>query len=256
MSGCQKAALLALVGAVVVVFWVLFQLVQTATGVPEGTSTPPVLHTPTSTATGASTVAGTPASSATPMIASTPLPEETATPTNTPTLEPTTAPTSTPVPPTNTPQPSPTHTASPTATATTVSEPKVPAEVSAYLKDFTSMVDTVYEMGLLESSASANQDTAEQLRGMYRQLHDIAVPEGAEEMHLAFVTAVSVLEEKCLCQVFAEAHGSDAQGQHYRDCVARATTTANEVLAGRFVPARDAFLQQYALTAKEAGFPV
>jgi hypothetical protein len=254
MSGCQKAALVVLVGAVVVVFWVLFQLVQTATGVPEGTPTPPVLHTPTSTATGTSTAVATlpgtaPGSSA-------PSPEETATPTSTPTLEPTQAPTSTPVPPTNTPQPSPTHTASPTATPTTVPKPMLPAEVSAYLKDFTNMVGAVDDMGLLDSSASANQDTAEQLRSLYRQLHEMAVPEGAEEMHLAFVTAVSVLEEKCLCQVFAEAHGSDAQGQHYRDCVTNATTTANEVLAHRFVPARDAFLQQYAVTAKEAGFPV
>jgi cytoskeletal protein RodZ len=252
MSGCQKAALLVLVGAVVVVFWVLFQLVQSATSVAEGTPTPLVLHTPTSTATGTSTVAGTPASSATPVLSSTPSPEETPTPTSTPTLEPTEVPTNTPLPPTSTPQPSPTHTASPTS----VPRPTVPAEVSAYLKDFASMVDTVYEMGLLESSASANQDTAEQLRGMYRQLYEMAVPGGADEMHLAFVTVVSVLEEKCLCQVFAEAHGSDAQGQHYRDCVTNATTTASEVLTGRFVPARDAFLQRYSLTAKQAGFPL
>jgi cytoskeletal protein RodZ len=251
MSGCQKAALLVLVGAVVLVFWVLFQLVQSATGVGEATPTSLVLHTPTSTATGTSTVAGTPASSATPVLSSTPLPEETATSTSTPTLEPTEAPTSTPIPPTNTPQPSPTYTATPT----TAPRPTVPAEVSAYLKDFTSMVGTVYDMGLLESSSSANQDTAEQLRAMYRQLHEMGVPEGAEEMHLAFVTAVSVLEEKCLCQVFAEAHGSDAQGQHYRDCVTASTTTATEVLSGRFVSARDAFLQQYSLTAKQAGFP-
>jgi hypothetical protein len=256
MSGCQKAALLVLVGAVVVVFWVLFQLVQSATGVAEGTPTPLVLHTPTCTATGTSTAAGTPASSATPVISSTPLPQETATSTSTPTLEPTVAPTSTPVPPTNTPQPSPTYTASPTPPATTVPQPTVPAEVSAYVKDLASMVAAVQEMGLLDSSASANQDTGEQLRGMYRRLHEMVVPDGAEEMHLAFVTAVSVLEEKCLCQVFAEAHGSDEQGQHYRDCVTRATATASEVFSGRFVPARDAFLQQYSLTAKEAGFPV
>jgi hypothetical protein len=127
--------------------------------------------------------------------------------------------------------------------------------VSAYLDDFTDLVVVVDETGLLESSASADQGTAEQLRGLYGQLHEMAVPAGAEEMHLAFVTMVSVLEEKFLCHVFADAHASDAQAQHYRECVSTATSTANDILSNRFVPARDAFLKRYSLTARQAGFP-
>jgi hypothetical protein len=252
MSGCQKVTVLVLLCAVVVVFWALFQLVQSTDGVPEGSPTRMVLHTPTSTATStsreASQLTGTPVTSATP------LPATTVTPTWTPTSTPTEAPTSTPVPPTNTPHPSPTATANPTATQTSVPKPTVPAEVAEYLKDFTALVTTVDEMGLLEGSGAADQGTADQLRGVYRQLHEMAVPGGAEEMHLAFVTAVSVLEEKCLCHVFADAHASDAQGQHYRECDSSATATAKEIVSNRFVPARDAYLQRYSLTARQAGF--
>jgi hypothetical protein len=253
MSGCQKVTVAVLLGAVAAVFWILFQLVQSATGVAQGTPTLPVLHTPTSTATGTSTALAT--GTGMPGHSSTPLPEATATWISTPALEPTEAPTNTPVPPTQTPRPSPTATASPTATSTTVPQPVVPAEVSAYLEEFTSLVVVVDETGLLESSASADQGTADRLRALYGQLHEMAVPEGAEEMHLAFVTIVSVLEEKCLCHVFADAHASDAQGQHYRECVTAATNTANDILSSRFVPARDAFLRKYSLTARQAGFP-
>jgi hypothetical protein len=253
MSAWQKITVLILLCAVVVVFWALFQLVQSATEGPEGSPTQMVLHTPTFTATG--TLTEVPSPTGAPGSSSTPSPTETATPAWTPTSKPTDAPTSTPVPPTNTPRPSPTATPNPTATHTAVPQPTVPAEVSTYLKDFASLVTSVDEMGLLESSASADQSTADQLRSIYSGLHEMAVPEGAEEMHLAFITIVSVLEEKCLCHVFADAHASDAQGKHYQECETSATSTAGDLWSGRFVPARDVFLKQYSLTARQAGFP-
>ncbi len=253
MSGWQKVTVLVLLCAVVVVFWALFQLVQSTADVPEGRPTRMVLHTPTSTATGTGTDVVPP--TGTPEFSSTLSPAETETPMWTPTSKPTEIPTGTPVPPTNTPRPSPTATPNPTATHTPVPKPTVPAEVSAYLEDFASLVTSVDEMGLLEGSAGADQGTADQLRGIYRGLHEMAVPSGAEEMHLAFITVVSVLEEKCLCHVFADAHASDAQGQHYRECESTATATAVDVLSKRFVPARGAFLKRYSLTARQAGFP-
>lgn len=249
MSAWQKTTVLLLLCAVVVVFWALFQLVQSAIEGPEGSPTQMVLHTPTSTATGTGT--DVPSPTGAPGSSSTPSPVDTATPTS----KPTDAPTGTPVPPTNTPRPSPTATPNPTATHTAVPQPTVPAEVSAYLKDFASLVTSVDEMGLLEGSASADQSTADQLRSIYSGLHEMAVPEDAEEMHLAFITVVSVLEEKCLCHVFADAHASDAQGQHYQECETNATNTAGGLWSGRFVPARDVFLKQYSLTARQAGFP-
>jgi hypothetical protein len=253
MSAWQKITVLILLCAVVVVFWALFQIVQSTTGTPDGSPTQMVLHTPTSTATGTGT-AVTPPTGA-PESSSTPSPTETETNTWTPTSKPTDTTTSTAVPPTNTPRPSPTATPNPTVTHTPVPQPTVPAEVSAYLKDFASLVTSVDEMGLLESSSSADQSTADRLRGIYSGLHEMAVPDGAEEMHLAFITVVSVLEEKCLCHVFADAHASDAQGQHYRECESNATATAGDLWTNRFVPARDAFLKQYSLTARQAGFP-
>jgi hypothetical protein len=253
MSGWQKITVLILVGAVVVVFWALFQLVQSTAGGPEASPTQRVLHTPTSTATGTRTDAVSPTGTA--GISSTPSPAETETPAWTPTSKPTETPTSTPVPPTNTPRPSATATPNSTATHTPAPKPTVPAEVSAYLKGFASLVTSVDEMGLLEGSASADQGTAERLRSFYSGLHEMSVPDGAEEMHLAFITVVSVLEEKCLCHVFADAHASDAQGQHYRDCESTATATAADVWSSRFVPSRDVFLKRYSLTARQAGFP-
>ncbi|HUV74556.1 MAG TPA: hypothetical protein VMW79_09620, partial [Anaerolineae bacterium] len=57
MRGCQKATLLVLLCAVVAVFWVLFQLLEGAITLPEGTPSPLILHTPTSTATATPTTA-------------------------------------------------------------------------------------------------------------------------------------------------------------------------------------------------------
>lgn len=81
------------------------------------------------------------------------------------------------------------------------------------------------------------------------------VPSDAEEMNLAFIIYVSVLEEKCLCHIFAEAHAGDAQGEYYRECENRATNAAMDWMSNRFIPSREAFLQEYALTAPEVGFP-
>lgn len=131
----------------------------------------------------------------------------------------------------------------------------MPAEVAQYLQDFTGLVTAVDEMGLLENSGQADQGTADQLRGIYRRLHEMSVPQGAEEMHLAFITYVSVLEERCLCKVFADAHSADAQGEYYRQCEGRAASVAAELLSTRFLPARDAFLQRYSLSPVQAGFP-
>jgi hypothetical protein len=100
-----------------------------------------------------------------------------------------------------------------------------------------------------------SQSTADRLRQIYRQLHEMPVPDFAQEMHLSFITYVSVLEEKCLCHVFAEAQSNDAQAQHFRECEDRATNMAMQILTSRFVPSRDAFLQAYSLTASEVGFP-
>jgi hypothetical protein len=246
MSGCQKATVLVLLGAVVVVFWGLLRLVETSLVQPEVTVTPFALHTPTATAT----------STVLPLEATEPAPPPTAvnSPAYTATTLATDTPTATAVPPSATPQPSPTATETLRSSPTPVPQPTVPAEVGGYLKEFTGLVSAVAQMGALESSSGADQGVADQLRGIYRRLHEMAVPVGAEEMHLAFITYVSVLEEKCLCQIFAEAHSADAQGVYYQQCQARAATAASDLLTRRFLPSRDAFLARYSLSAKDVGF--
>jgi hypothetical protein len=131
----------------------------------------------------------------------------------------------------------------------------VPAAVAGYLDKFVLLVVAVEEEGILSDPASIDQNAADRLRGIYRQLHEMPVPDDADEMHLAFIVYVSVLEEKCLCHVFAEAHSADAQAQYFRECENRATTMATQILDSRFVPSRDAFLQAYSLTARDVGFP-
>ena len=249
MRGCQKLTLLALLGAVVIVFWTLFQLLQGAMGLPASTPAPLVLHTPTSTATATSTALP----GETRMPGESPTPEPTAT--GTPTLIPSDTPTETPIPPTRTSTPAPTATATEPPSPTPVQQPTVPAEVADYLDRFVPLVVGVEEEGVLSNSAGVDQDAADRLREIYRQLHEMPVPDDAEEMHLAFIVYISVLEEKCLCHVFAEAHSADAQAAHFRECENRATTVATQILDGRFVPSRDAFLQAYSLTARDVGFP-
>ncbi|HJX38489.1 MAG TPA: hypothetical protein VJ714_07810 [Anaerolineae bacterium] len=246
MSGCQKTTVLVLLCAVIVVFWALLQVVESALEQPEVPASPFVLHTPTATAT--STML--PSETREPILSPTVI----VSPAQTPTFIPTDTATATPVPPSPTPSPSSTATQRPLPSPTSVPQRTVPAEVAGYLRDFTSLVSAVDQMGLLESSARADQGTADQLRGVYRHLHEMVVPEGAEEMHLAFITYVSVLEERCLCKVFAEAHSADAQGQYYRQCEGRAASVAVDLLSKRFLPSRDAFLQRYSLSAGEAGF--
>lgn len=110
-------------------------------------------------------------------------------------------------------------------------------------------------MQLMGGSVQIDQATVDELRGVYRQLHEVEVPEDAEEMHLAFIIYVSVLEEKCLCHIFTEMHAADAQGQYYRECETRATNLAIDILSNRFIPSREIFLQRYGLNAVELGFP-
>jgi len=241
MRGCQKATLLVLLCAVVAVFWVLFQLLEGAITLPEGTPSPLILHTPTSTATATPTTAavetGMPA------------------PSSTPTVVPSDTPTSTPVPPTSTPVPSPTATETQVPSPTSAPQPTVPAEVAEYLDGFAPLVVSVEGEDILSKPGGIDQNTGDRLREVYRRLHQMEVPPDAEEMHLAFIVYVSVLEEKCLCHVFAVAHSGDAQAQYFRECENRATSTATDILNSRFLPARDAFLEAYSLDAQGAGFP-
>ena len=131
----------------------------------------------------------------------------------------------------------------------------MPEAVADYLDRFVPLVVGVEEEGILSNSAGIDQDAADRLREIYRQLHEMPVPTDAEEMHLAFIVYISVLEEKCLCHVFSEAHSADAQAEHFRECENRATTMATQILSNRLVPTRDAFLRSYSLTAKDVGFP-
>ncbi len=247
MRGCQKLTLLVLLGAVVIVFWALLQLLQGAMDLPASTPVALVLHTPTSTATATSTAL--PGETRKP--AESPIPQPTAT--RTPTLIPSDTPTRTSIPPTATSTPSPTATATQPSSPTPVPQPTVPVEVADYLDRFVPLVVGVEEEGILSNPASIDQNAADRLREIYRRLHEMPVPGDAEEMHLAFIVYVSVLEEKCLCHVFAEAHSADAQAQYFRDCENRATTMATQILDSRFVPSRDAFLQAYSLTARGVG---
>jgi len=247
MSGCQKTTVLVLLGAVIVVFWALVRLLNTALDEPEASASPFVLHTPTATAT--STLVPLETRDAAP-------PTHMPSPTYTATTLPTETATATPVPPSPTPPPSPTLTQTPPPSPTPVPQPTVPAAVSQYWREFAGMVETVEGMGLLAGSSVADQHTADQLRGIYRRLHEMVVPEGAWGMHLAFTVYVSVLEEKCLCRTFADAHSGDAQGTYYRQCEDRAGVVASEVLKTRFLPARDEFLERYSLSAQSAGFPL
>jgi hypothetical protein len=249
MRGCQKATLLVLLCAVVAVFWVLFQLLEGAITRPEGTPSPLILHTPTSTATATPTTAAV----ETGMPAPSPTPKTTLEPT--PTVVPSDTPTSTPVPPTPTPVPSPTATETQIPSPTSAPQPTVPAEVAEYLDGLLPLVVSVEEEHILSSPGGIDENTGDQLREVYRRLHQMGVPPEAEEMHLAFIVYVSVLEEKCLCHVFAAAHSGDAQAQYFRDCENRATSTATDILKARFLPARDDFLREYSLDAQSAGFP-
>jgi hypothetical protein len=249
MRGCQKATLLVLLCAVVAVFWVLFQLWEGVTTLPEGTATPLVLYTPTSTATATpiATAVGTGNPAASPTIektvpaAPTAIPSDTLTPTR--------------VPATSTPIPSPTATKTQVPSPTSVPQPTVPAAVTEYLDGFVPLVASVEAEEVLSKPGGIDQGTADQLREVYQRLHETVVPPDAEEMHLAFIVYVSVLEEKCLCHLFAAAHSGDAQAAYFRDCEERATSVATEVLNSRFLPSRDAFLQAYSLDAEGTGFP-
>lgn len=247
MSGCQKTTVLVLLCAVIIVFWALLQVVESALEPPQVTPSPFVLHTPTATSTSTTlpseTVGpvGSPTVIASPSQTATPIPTDTAT--------------ATPLPPSATPSPSSTATEKPLPTSTSLPQPTTPPGVAQYLRDFTGIVTAVEQMDLLENPGRADQGTADQLRGIYRRLHEMSAPEGAQEMHLAFITYVSVLEERCLCKVFADAHSADAQGPYYRQCEARAASVAVELRSKRFLPARDAFLQRYSLSAGGAGFP-
>jgi hypothetical protein len=249
MRGCQRATLLVLLCAVVAVFWVLFQLLEGVTTLPEGTPAPPILHTPTSTATATPTTAavetGDPAPSPTSEVT---VPAE-------PTAIPSDTATQTKVPPTSTPVPSPTATKTQVPSPTPAPQPTVPAAVAAYLEEFVPLVVRVEAEEVLSKPGGIDQGTADQLREVYRRLHEMEVPPDAEEMHLAFTVYVSVLEEKCLCHIFATAHSADAQAAYFRDCEDRATSAATDVLNKRFLPASDAFLKAYSLDAQGIGFP-
>lgn len=124
-----------------------------------------------------------------------------------------------------------------------------------YLEEFVALVGGVHGMHLLGAAARIDEGTVDQLRGVYRRLHEMEVPEDAEEMHLAFIIYVSLLEEKCLCHIFAEVHSADAQGQHFRACENRAASTAMDILSNSFVPSREAFLRPYSLNPLDLGFP-
>ena len=250
MRGCQRLTLLVLLCAVIFVFWTLFHLLQGAVNEPASTpSAPLVLHTPTPTATATSN----PLPRETNVPASSPTPEPTST--ATPTVAPSASPTSTPVPPTPTSTLAPTATHTQRPSPTPLPQPTLPAEVVAYLDRFVPLVVSVEGEGILSNPAGIDQSAADQLRAVYRQLHEMTVPPEAEEMHLAFIVYTSVLEEKCLCHIFAQAHATDAQAQYFRDCENRATRAATDVLNSRFLPSRDAFLRSYSLSANDAGFP-
>ena len=249
MSGCQKTTLLVLLGAVLVVFWALLQVLQVAIEPPASTPSPWVLHTPTSTAT------ATP----TPLAAETSAPIPSPTPemilTATPTLNPPRTPSSTPVPPTSTPTASPTSTGTNVPSPTPAPQPTVPAEVADYLDQFVPLVSSVDGESILSPATRIDMGLVDQLRDIYRRLHEMRVPTVAEEMQLDFIVYVSLLEEKCLCHIFADAHSNDAQGQHFRECERRATEMATDIHRDSFVPARDGFLRSYSLTAPDVGFP-
>lgn len=251
MSGGQKATILILLCAVVIVFIALFLLLEgSLSGTPASSPSPLVLHTPTSTATATATVS--PSVSTEPLVSATPTVADTAVPT----LGATHTPVSSPTPSetaTLTASPTPTetssHTATPRAGAT------VPLEVANYLEEFVDLVKNVHHMQLLAQATQVDEGTVDHLRGVYRRLHEMEVPEDAEEMHLAFVIYVSLLEEKCLCQIFGEMHAADAQGQYYYECQNRAAAAATDIIANRFIPGREQFLQRYGVNAPELGFP-
>ena len=249
MSGCQKTTLLVLLVAVLVVFWALVQVLQVAIEPPASTPSPWVLHTPTSTATATPTPAAVETSAPIPS----PTPEKTLTPA--PTLNPPRTPSSTPVPPTSTPTASPTSTGTSVPSPTPAPQPTVPAEVADYLDQFVPLVTSVDGERILSPSTQIDMGLVDQLREVYRRLHEMKVPAGAEEMQLDFIVYVSVLEEKCLCHIFAHAHSTSAQGQHFRECESRATQMASGALRDNFVAARDGFLSSYSLTAPDVGFP-
>jgi hypothetical protein len=249
MSGCQKTTLLVLLCAVLVVFWALFQVLQVAIEPPASTPSPWVLHTPTST----STATPTPLAAETSAPIPSPTPEKTLT--ATPTRNPPRTPSSTPAAATSTPTASPTSTATHVPSPTPAPQPTVPAEVADYLDQFVPLVTSVDGERILSPSTRIDMVLVDQLRDIYRRLHDMKVPAEAEEMQLDFIVYVSMLEEKCLCHIFADAHSTDAQGEHFRECESRATQMATGILRDNFVAARDGFLRSYSLTAPDVGFP-
>ena len=250
MRGCQKLTVLVLLGAVILVFYTLLQMLEGVTDLPASTPSPLVLHTPTSTAT--ATLGASPEETTMPVESPEPKPTQA----STATAMPSATPTETTIPPTPTSTPVPTATATPPPSPTPVPQSTVPAQVTDYLDAFVPLVSDVEGMGILgDPPGPMSQSTADQLRDIYGQLHEMPVPDAVQEMHLAFITYVSVLEEKCLCHVFAEAQSDHAQAQHFRECEDRSTNMAMQILNSRFIPSRDVFLQAYSLTASEVGFP-
>jgi hypothetical protein len=243
MTGCQKTTVLVLLCAVVVVFGALFLLLRGSLSPSEPSApTPFVLHTPTSTATALSTAG--------PIVVATLTSTPTAhiPPTATPT--PTRAPSSTPPS-----QPTATSTQTPLPAYTPTAGPSVSPEVASYLDEFVELANRVDSLQVMAGSTQIDDNTVDELRGIYRRLHEVEVPEGAEDMHLSFIIYVSVLEEKCRCNIFAQIHAADTQGQHYRDCESRANAMAADVVSSRLLPSLDRFLGRYSLTASELGLP-
>jgi len=251
VSGCQKTTLLALVCVVAIVFVALFLFLQGYKSLPPfATPTPLVLHTPTARAT--RMPSASPSVGSAPIVSATSTPFDTVTPTSSPTDTPVMSSTPTETVPAD---PSPLPTDTPPSTSTSTPAVEVPAEVMDYLEEFVQLVVRVDQMHLLGGGGPTDEGTVDQLREVYRLLHEMEVPSDAEEMNLAFIIYVSVLEEKCLCHIFAEAHAGDAQGEYYRECENRATSAAMDIMSSRFIPSREVFLQQYGLAALELGFP-
>lgn len=123
------------------------------------------------------------------------------------------------------------------------------------MEEFVELVTRVHGMQLLGGVTEIGEGTVNEVRAVYSRLHELDVPAGAEDMHLSYIIYVSLLEEKCLCHIFAQIHSADAQGQHYRECEDRATTAAMDMMSNRFLPSRDTFLQRYDLSASDVGFP-
>ncbi len=185
-----------------------------------------------------------------PTDTATPEPTNTTTPPPTETAMPTETPTQTPLPPTNTTEPADTPRPTPSPTPKP-SKTLVDQALVTYLKQFATIANEIW--GSFPGEAGiASQTYVDKLDPLIKRLDEMAVPDEAEGMHLAFqVVASNVIiyhHERVGALLFPD---------QFYDHMAAADRAGQEALTWyyrEYMPARNALLSRIGLSAESVGF--